>query len=93
MMKNKKYIIAIMRASTYSKYFMKTLTILPVVWLMMFHRSGIPLWDLMVQWFYRWDNLLVASQTNHGTTVYGEAATVGLRVFRIHVIELHKTHL
>lgn len=31
----------------------------------------------MAQWFYRRDNLLVASQSNHGTTVYGEAATVG----------------
>lgn len=41
--------------------------------------------------FSRGRNLLAATQSNDCTTVYGEVATVGLRVFRVHVITLNKT--
>lgn len=59
----------------------------------MLHSRGVPLRRLKVWWFCRRADLLVASHSNHCTTVYGEAATLGLRVFRVHVTVVKTTEL
>lgn len=44
-----------------------------------------------MQPFCRGCNLLAATHSNDCTTVYGEVATVGLKVFRVSVTALNKT--